>query len=335
MRIHDISIPLSDATVPWQGVTVPWAHQEFFVDVRRGDPVTGSWWSLNTHAGTHVDTPTHLFPDGPDAASTGWEHYLGPCVVVDVGDVESEIRASDLAGMPALRDHRRVLFRTANSRRDLWGLDRFEPDYVAVGADAARLAGGARLPARGHRLPGHRAVRHERLRDPPDPAPGRLHDPGGRGPARRDRPASTSSSACRCAWSRGRGARSARSSWRGRRPASTRSGDRERRVVDRRPPRGPDAAPGARGDRRGGAHRARCGDGAPRRDGAARGHPPTGDARRPAPARAAAPHPLRQADGRRRHLPAARLVRPPGVHRGRPGRARPGCQRGHVRAVRP
>ncbi len=45
MRIHDISVPLSDATVPWQGVTVPWAHQEFFVDVRRGDPVTGSWWT--------------------------------------------------------------------------------------------------------------------------------------------------------------------------------------------------------------------------------------------------------------------------------------------------
>lgn len=137
MRIHDISVPLSDRTVPWQGVTVPWVHQEFFVDIRRGDPVTGSWWSLNTHAGTHVDTPTHFFPEGADAASTGWEHYLGPCVVVDVGDVGSEIHASHLEAMPQLHGQRRVLFRTENSRRDLWGLDRFEPEYVAVAPDAA------------------------------------------------------------------------------------------------------------------------------------------------------------------------------------------------------
>lgn len=149
MKIHDISVPLSDATVPWEGVTVPWAHQEFFVDIRRGDPVTGSWWSLNTHAGTHVDTPTHFFPDGADAASTAWDHYLGPCVVAEVGEVGPEIRAADLEAMPELRGERRVLFRTSNSRRDLWGLDRFEPEYVAIGADAA-----AWLVARGFVLAG-------------------------------------------------------------------------------------------------------------------------------------------------------------------------------------
>lgn len=138
MRIHDISVPLGDATVPWRGVTVPWAHQEFFVDVRRGDPVTGSWWSLNTHAGTHVDTPTHFFPEGRDTASTGWEHYLGECVVVEIDEVGREIGRADLEAIPQLRSHRRVIFRTANSRNDLWSRPEFDAEYVSLAPDGAR-----------------------------------------------------------------------------------------------------------------------------------------------------------------------------------------------------
>jgi arylformamidase len=138
VRIHDISVPLSEATVPWKGVTVPWASQEFFVDVRRGDPVTGSWWRLNTHAGTHVDTPTHFFPEAADAASMPWAPFLGRCLVVEVGDVGREIERAHLEAIPELRDHRRVLFRTANSRRDLWARDEFIEDYTSLGPDGAR-----------------------------------------------------------------------------------------------------------------------------------------------------------------------------------------------------
>lgn len=137
MTIHDISVPLSAATVPWEGVTVPWAEQEFFVDIRRGDSVTGSWWKLNTHAGTHIDSPTHFFPDAADVASTPWEPYLGRCVVVEVGDIGPFIRPEHLDALPELRGHRRVLFRTANSRDDLWGRDTFVTDYVSVAPEGA------------------------------------------------------------------------------------------------------------------------------------------------------------------------------------------------------
>ena len=142
MRIHDISVPLSAATVPWEGVAVPWAHQEFFADVRRGDGVTGSWWSLNTHAGTHIDSPTHFFPNLEDVASTKWDHYLGRCLVVDVPDVGSEITRADLERVPELRDHRRVLFRTANSRRGLWALTTFDRNYVSLAPDGAEYLVG-------------------------------------------------------------------------------------------------------------------------------------------------------------------------------------------------
>lgn len=149
MKIHDISVPLSDATVPWEGVTVPWAHQEFFVHVNQGHGITGSWWSINTHAGTHIDSPTHFFPERADVASTGWEHYLGRCLVVDVPDVGLEIGRAHLEAMPELTEHTRVLFRTANSRRDLWSLDTFERNYVSLAADGAEY-----LVELGYRLVG-------------------------------------------------------------------------------------------------------------------------------------------------------------------------------------
>lgn len=137
MRIHDISIELSEKTVAWAGVEVPWVRQEFFGDVAKGDLVTGSWWSLNTHAGTHVDTPTHFFPDGADTASTPFDPYLGPCLIVELGDVGQEIGRADLEAIGELRQHRRVIFRTANSRRDLWSKDEFILDYVSLHPDGA------------------------------------------------------------------------------------------------------------------------------------------------------------------------------------------------------
>jgi len=70
-------------------------------------------------------------------ASTGWNHYLGRCLVVEVPDIASDITRADLERIPALRQYRRVLFRTANSRRDLWSKDVFDRDYVALAADGA------------------------------------------------------------------------------------------------------------------------------------------------------------------------------------------------------
>ena len=107
------------------------------MDIKKGDIVTSSWWSLNAHAGTHADMPAHDLADGHDADSAPLAPYLGPCIVVEIGDVGTEIRRSYLETIPAIGEHRRAIFRTENSRRDLWARSDFATDYVSLHPDGA------------------------------------------------------------------------------------------------------------------------------------------------------------------------------------------------------
>jgi arylformamidase len=146
--IHDISVRLGPGTVPWPGMS-PVAERSVFADVARGDAVTGSSWSLNSHVGTHVDAPTHFLPDGKDIASTPLDRYLGRCVVLDLTDVEGrDVERADLEGRPELDGHTRMLMKTSNCRR-LWHLDTFDSDYVALAHSGAQW-----LVERGFRLAG-------------------------------------------------------------------------------------------------------------------------------------------------------------------------------------
>jgi arylformamidase len=146
--IHDISVLLGPETVPWPGMS-PVASRSVFADVARGDEVTGSSWTLNSHAGTHVDAPLHLFPDGDDIAKTTLERFVGRCVVVDLPHVVGrDIDRDDLEQLDELEGHTRVLLKTSNSRR-LWDLDEFDASYVALAASGAEL-----LVERGVRLVG-------------------------------------------------------------------------------------------------------------------------------------------------------------------------------------
>lgn len=136
--IHDISVLLGPGTVPWPGMS-PVAERAVFADVARGDAVTGSSWSLNSHVGTHVDAQTHFLPDGHDMASTPLDACLGRCVVLDLTHVEGrDIERADLEGLPELEGHVRVLFKTSNCRR-LWHLDEFDTSYVALAPSGAEL----------------------------------------------------------------------------------------------------------------------------------------------------------------------------------------------------
>lgn len=148
MKIYDISVPLGPDTVAWPG-TKPVAEQIVLMDMRRGDYANGSAWSLNSHAGTHVDAPLHFVPDGADVSETSLETYLGSCLVLDFPDVVGrDLEQDDLDSFEELRRHTRVLLKTSNSRR-LLTLDRFDTEYVALGASGAEL-----LVSLGYRLVG-------------------------------------------------------------------------------------------------------------------------------------------------------------------------------------
>lgn len=122
--------------------------------IDRGDPYNLSALFLGSHAGTHIDPPSHFIPGGFGTDRVDLSLLNGPCTVVDVPAGVEEVRPEHVERIPASTE--RVLFHTANSER--WeSTGAFFPDYAALGPDAARA-----LIARGVRLVGIDALSIER-----------------------------------------------------------------------------------------------------------------------------------------------------------------------------
>ncbi|MFI5418764.1 MAG: cyclase family protein [Candidatus Lutacidiplasmatales archaeon] len=142
MHFYDISAPLYAGMAVYPGD--PGFAMESVASIVNGNPFQLSRITLSSHAGTHVDPPSHFFPGAPGADQLSLEQMNGPCVVLELPGSEPEIPPETLGDIP--RAASRVLFKTANSAR--WSReDRFFPDYVALGERGARelLSRGVRL----------------------------------------------------------------------------------------------------------------------------------------------------------------------------------------------
>ncbi len=132
MRRIDISMPLFPGMPSFPGD--PEFESTQVRSLARGDPYNLSELSLGSHAGTHVDPPSHFVPDGVPIDGLDLEVLNGPCRVVAVGSRASSVGVEDVARIPA--QTRRVLFRTSNSAR--WSSRlAFFPDYVGLTPAAA------------------------------------------------------------------------------------------------------------------------------------------------------------------------------------------------------
>ncbi|MBF6606415.1 MAG: cyclase family protein [Chloroflexi bacterium] len=65
MRVIDVSLPLSSRLTVFSGNTALSVHDVLRRD--RGDATNVSELRIGTHAGTHVDAPSHLLDDAPGA----------------------------------------------------------------------------------------------------------------------------------------------------------------------------------------------------------------------------------------------------------------------------
>ncbi|MCF6291296.1 MAG: cyclase family protein [Desulfobacterales bacterium] len=135
MKIHDISLPVSEQLPVWPGD--PRVAIDSLSHLERGDVCTVSRISFSAHSGTHVDAPAHFIKDGATVDSLALDTLIGPARVVDTGAAR-EITAPLLAGLPIPGDTERLLFRTLNS--EIWNrpAPEFVEDFVAISADGAR-----------------------------------------------------------------------------------------------------------------------------------------------------------------------------------------------------
>jgi arylformamidase len=144
VRIHDISLPISESLVVWPGDVRVRIAQSAHLD--RGDDFTVSHLRMSVHTGTHVDAPAHVVRGGAGVDTLDLNVLAGPALVVHVFEADA-LSVEVLEGLSIPSGTERVLFRTRNSEHWDGGQAEFWTDYVGITADGARwlIERGARL----------------------------------------------------------------------------------------------------------------------------------------------------------------------------------------------
>jgi arylformamidase len=137
----DITATLDPATTPVYEGNAPLKFT-FLKDMRHGDPVTLSAYSLGAHSGTHIDAPMHFIADGAPVDRVPLEPLIGQARVLDIADSVQAIDAAELR-RHAWQGASRVLFRTRSSRRAWMASPTFHKDFAFVAPDAAQMLADA------------------------------------------------------------------------------------------------------------------------------------------------------------------------------------------------
>jgi arylformamidase len=137
----DATATLDPSTTPVYEGDAPMAFR-FLKDMRKGDALTLSAYSLGAHSGTHIDAPMHFVRDGASIDRVPLDRLIGPARVVEIADNVQAIDAAELS-RHAWRGAPRVLFRTRSSVRGWMSSPAFHRDFAYIAPDAAHLLADA------------------------------------------------------------------------------------------------------------------------------------------------------------------------------------------------
>jgi arylformamidase len=141
----DVTATLDPARTPVYEGDAP-LRFDFFKDMRKGDNLTLSVYSLGAHSGTHIDAPMHFIADGAPIDQVALDRLIGAAQVIAVPDSVQAIDAAEL-NRHDWKNAKRVLFRTRSSLRGWMGSREFHRDFAYIAPDAAQLLadGGVQL----------------------------------------------------------------------------------------------------------------------------------------------------------------------------------------------
>ena len=128
----DISYPLSENMLYWPQDPVP-PDVKSINHATEEDTITMSQMTINTHHGTHIDSPRHFFPNGRSIDEMPLDAVMGPARVIEIKDTEL-IKPEELV-THHIRSGERILFKTVNS--SYYKLGKFVEDFVHLSIEAA------------------------------------------------------------------------------------------------------------------------------------------------------------------------------------------------------
>ena len=131
----DISIPLRQDLPYWpEDPVAPQIGR--IMDVDKGDRVTMSQINMNSHNGTHIDSPLHFFKGGTTIDEMPLDTTMGRARVIEIKDTET-IKPQELEPYD-IQPGERILFKTQNSEK-AYQADKFVEDYVYISTEAAHF----------------------------------------------------------------------------------------------------------------------------------------------------------------------------------------------------
>jgi len=136
----DVTATLDPARTPVYEGDAPLKF-EFLKDMRKGDKLTLSVYSMGAHSGTHIDAPMHFVAGGAPIDRVALEPLIGAARVIDIPDSVQAIDAAEL-NRHDWRGAKRVLFRTRSTLR-AWMDSAFHKDFAYIAPDAAQLLADA------------------------------------------------------------------------------------------------------------------------------------------------------------------------------------------------
>lgn len=137
----DITATLDPARTPIYEGNTPLKF-DFLKDMRKGDRVTLSAYSLGAHSGTHIDAPMHFIANGAPIDQVELHRLIGAARVIDIPDSVQAIDAAEL-NRHDWRGAKRVLFRTRSTLRGWMDSVQFHRDFAYIAPDAAQLLADA------------------------------------------------------------------------------------------------------------------------------------------------------------------------------------------------
>ncbi len=136
----DVTATLDPARTPVYEGDAPMKF-DFLKDMRKGDKLTLSVYSMGAHSGTHIDAPMHFVANGAPIDQVALDPLIGAARVIDIPDSVRAIDAAEL-NRHDWRGAKRVLFRTRSTLRG-WMDSTFHRDFAYVAPDAAQLLADA------------------------------------------------------------------------------------------------------------------------------------------------------------------------------------------------
>ena len=129
MNIIDISLPLSADMPVYPGTASTTVER---VQSASGGNVLSNI-TLTSHAGTHVDAPSHSVAGAPAIDVLPLTTFYGDCRVLDLTSSQPSVSVADLEAHD-IQAGERILLKTSNSAR---GFATFYDDYIFLSPEAA------------------------------------------------------------------------------------------------------------------------------------------------------------------------------------------------------